>query len=254
MGILNVTPDSFSDGGHFQAPETALAHARSMLTDGADILDIGAESTRPGFRSVPADEEWARLEPIINRLAPEGVPISVDTTKAVVARKSLQAGARVINDVWGFQADPDMAFVVADRGASAVLMHNRHDCDDQLDLLVDWRRFFDHSLNLAEKAGVKKDFLILDPGIGFGKTQDQNVQAVASLGILRQEYGLPVLLGLSRKSMFGYLLGRPVDERLAGTLAANLFGADAGADILRVHDVREHADALAMRQILKDCK
>ncbi|MFT9381901.1 dihydropteroate synthase [Gluconobacter sp.] len=254
MGILNVTPDSFSDGGHFQAPETALAHARSMLTDGADILDIGAESTRPGFRSVPADEEWARLEPIINRLAPEGVPISVDTTKAVVARKSLQAGARVINDVWGFQADPDMAFVVADRGASAVLMHNLHDCDDQLDLLADWHRFFDHSLNLAEKAGVKKDFLILDPGVGFGKTQDQNVQAVASVGILKQEYGLPVLLGLSRKSMFGYLLGRPVDERLAGTLAANLFGADAGADILRVHDVREHADALAMRQILKDCK
>ncbi|WP_099181574.1 dihydropteroate synthase [Gluconobacter frateurii] len=252
MGILNVTPDSFSDGGRFQSPETALAHAREMLADGADIVDIGAESTRPGFRLVPADEEWARLEPVINRLAPEGLALSVDTTKAVVARKALQSGVRLINDVWGFHADPDMPFVIADSEAHAVVMHNRHEVDDQLDVLADWRRFFDHSLEYAEKAGIHRNRLILDPGVGFGKTQDQNVQAIAALGTLKREYGLPVLLGLSRKSLFGHLLGRPIDDRLAGTLAANLVGADLGADILRVHDIREHADALSIRRILKE--
>jgi len=252
MGILNVTPDSFSDGGLFQSPETALAHAREMLADGADIVDVGAESTRPGFRSVPADEEWGRLEPVLSRLVPEGVPLSVDTTKAVVARKALRGGVRLINDVWGFHSDPDMPSVVADSGACAVIMHNRYEVDDQLDLLADWRRFFDHSLELAEKAGLKRNRLILDPGVGFGKTQDQNVQAIASLGILKQEYDLPILLGLSRKSLFGYLLGRPVEDRLAGTLAANLVGADLGADILRVHDIREHSDALSVRRILKE--
>lgn len=252
MGILNVTPDSFSDGGLFQSPETALAHAREMLTDGADIVDIGAESTRPGFRSVPADEEWARLEPVLGRLVPEGVPLSVDTTKSVVARKALQGGVRLINDVWGFHSDPDMPFVIADSGASAVIMHNRYEVDDQLDLLADWRRFFDHSLELAEKAGLAKKSLILDPGVGFGKTQDQNVQAIASLGFLKTEYELPILLGLSRKSLFGYLLGRPIEDRLAGTLAANLVGADLGADILRVHDIREHSDALSIRRVLKE--
>ncbi|UMM07162.1 dihydropteroate synthase [Gluconobacter frateurii] len=252
MGILNVTPDSFSDGGRFQSPETALAHAREMLADGADIVDIGAESTRPGFRLVPADEEWARLEPVINRLAPEGLALSVDTTKSVVARKALQSGVRLINDVWGFHADPDMPFVIADSEAHAVVMHNRHEVDDQLDLLADWRRFFDHSLERAEKAGINRNRLILDPGVGFGKTQDQNVQAIAALGTLKREYGLPVLLGLSRKSLFGHLLGRPIDDRLAGTLAANLVGADLGADILRVHDIREHADALSIRRILKE--
>ncbi|AFW00108.1 dihydropteroate synthase [Gluconobacter oxydans] len=252
MGILNVTPDSFSDGGRFQSPETAIAHAREMLADGADILDIGAESTRPGSRLVPADEEWARLEPVINRLAPEGMALSVDTTKAVVARKALQSGVRLINDVWGFHADPEMPSVIADSGAWAVVMHNRHEVDDQLDLLADWRRFFDHSLELAEKAGIDRNRLILDPGVGFGKTQDQNVQAIAALGTLKREYGRPILLGLSRKSMFGYLLGRPIEDRLAGTLAANLVGADLGADILRVHDTREHADALSIRCLLKE--
>lgn len=252
MGILNVTPDSFSDGGRFQSPELALAHAREMLAEGADIVDIGAESTRPGFLPVSAQEEWNRLEPVISRLAPEGLALSVDTTKAPVARKALQKGVRVINDVWGFHADPDMPSVIAGEGASAVVMHNRHGVDDQLDLLADWRRFFDHSLERAEKAGIKRSQLVLDPGIGFGKTQEQNVQAVASLGVLKREYGLPILLGLSRKSLFGHLLGRPIEDRLAGTLAANLMGVDLGADILRVHDIREHADALAVRRILRE--
>ena len=145
-----------------------------------------------------------------------------------------------------------MRSVVTDVGTCAVIHRDREEGDDQLDLLADWRRFFDHSLELTEKAGLKRKRLILNPGVGFGKTQDQNVQAIASLGILKQEYDLPILLGLSRKSLFGYLLGRPVEDRLAGTLAANLVGADLGADILRVHDIREHSDALSVRRILKE--
>ncbi|MBF0864205.1 dihydropteroate synthase [Gluconobacter sp. R71646] len=254
MGIVNVTPDSFSDGGRFLRPEAALAHGRALLADGADLLDVGAESTRPGFEPVPAEEEWARLSPVVGTLVAEGAVISVDTTKAFVARRALEAGADVINDVWGLQADPEMAFVVADSDAVAVLMHNRHEVDAALDLRADWRRFFDRSLELAERAGLEQERIVLDPGVGFGKTQTQNVEAVARLGELRSEYGLPVLLGVSRKSMFGHFLGRASSERLAGTLATNLYGVEQGAAILRVHDVREHVDALKMRQILKDVR
>ncbi|KXU99903.1 dihydropteroate synthase [Gluconobacter potus] len=254
MGIVNVTPDSFSDGGRFLRPEAALAHGRALLADGADLLDVGAESTRPGFEPVPAEEEWARLSPVVGTLVAEGAVVSVDTTKAFVARWALEAGADVINDVWGLQADPEMAPVVADSDAVAVLMHNRHEVDAALDLRADWRRFFDRSLELAEQAGLARERIVLDPGVGFGKTQAQNVEAVARLGELRAEYGLPVLLGVSRKSMFGHFLGRAASERLAGTLATNLYGVEQGAAILRVHDVREHVDALKMRQILKDVR
>ncbi|KXV44299.1 dihydropteroate synthase [Gluconobacter roseus] len=254
MGIVNVTPDSFSDGGQFLRPEAALEHGRALLADGADLLDLGAESTRPGFEPVSAEEEWARLSPVVGTLVGEGAVVSVDTTKAFVAKQALEAGATVINDVWGLQADPEMASVVADSDAVAVLMHNRHEVDAALDLRADWRRFFDRSLELAEGAGLARKRIVLDPGVGFGKTQAQNVEAVARLGELRSEYGLPVLLGVSRKSMFGHFLGRAASERLAGTLATNLYGAEQGAAILRVHDVREHVDALKMRQILKDVR
>ncbi|WP_228391905.1 dihydropteroate synthase [Gluconobacter aidae] len=254
MGIVNVTPDSFSDGGRFLCPEAALAHGRALLADGADLLDVGAESTRPGFEPVPAEEEWARLSPVVGTLVAEGAVVSVDTTKALVARRALEAGADVINDVWGLQADPEMASVVADSDAVAVLMHNRNEVDAALDLRADWRRFFDRSLELAEQAGLARGRIVLDPGVGFGKTQAQNVEAVARLGELKSEYGLPVLLGVSRKSMFGHFLGRAASERLAGTLATNLYGVEQGAAILRVHDVREHVDALKMRQILKDVR
>ena len=254
MGIVNVTPDSFSDGGRFLRPEAALAHGRALLADGADLLDVGAESTRPGFEPVPAEEEWARLSPVVGTLVAEGAVVSVDTTKAFVAKRALEAGAAVINDVWGLQADPEMASVVADSDAVAVLMHNRHEVDAALDLRADWRRFFDRSLALAERAGMARERIVLDPGVGFGKTQAQNVEAVARLGDLKSEYGLPVLLGVSRKSMFGHFLGRAASERLAGTLTTHLYGADQGATILRVHDVREHVDALKMRQILKDVR
>ncbi|AAW61277.1 Dihydropteroate synthase [Gluconobacter oxydans 621H] len=254
MGIVNVTPDSFSDGGRFLRPEAAVAHGRALLADGADLLDVGAESTRPGFEPVPAEEEWARLSPVVGTLVAEGAVVSVDTTKAFVARRALEVGAGLINDVWGLQADPEMAFVVADSDAVAVLMHNRHEVDAALDLRADWRRFFDRSLELAERAGLVRERIVLDPGVGFGKTQAQNVEAVARLGELRSEYELPVLLGVSRKSMFGHFLGRAASERLAGTLATNLYGVEQGAAILRVHDVREHVDALKIRQILKDIR
>lgn len=254
MGIVNVTPDSFSDGGRFLRPEAALAHGRALLADGADLLDVGAESTRPGFEPVPAEEEWARLSPVVGTLVAEGAVVSVDTTKAFVARRALDAGADVINDVWGLQADPEMASVVADSDAVAVLMHNRHEVDTALDLRADWRRFFDRSLELAEQVGLARERIVLDPGVGFGKTQAQNVEAVARLGELKSEYGLPVLLGVSRKSMFGHFLGRAASERMAGTLATCLYGVEQGASILRVHDVREHVDALKIRQILKDVR
>ncbi|MDE7538730.1 dihydropteroate synthase [Gluconobacter sphaericus] len=254
MGIVNVTPDSFSDGGRFLRPEAALAHGRTLLADGADLLDVGAESTRPGFEPVPAEEEWTRLSPVVGTLVAEGAVVSVDTTKAFVAKRALEAGAAVINDVWGLQADPEMASVLADSNAVAVLMHNRHEVDAALDLRADWRRFFDCSLALAERAGMARERIVLDPGVGFGKTQAQNVEAVARLGELKSEYGLPVLLGVSRKSMFGHFLERAASERLAGTLATHLYGADQGAAILRVHDVREHVDALKMRRILKDVR
>ncbi|KXV47132.1 dihydropteroate synthase [Gluconobacter albidus] len=254
MGIVNITPDSFSDGGRFLRPEAALAHGRALVADGADLLDVGAESTRPGFIPVPAEEEWARLAPVVGQFVGDGVTVSVDTTKAFVARRALEAGVAVINDVWGLQADPDMASVVADSEATVIVMHNRHDVDEALDLRADWRRFFDRSLELAEHAGLARDRIVLDPGVGFGKTQAQNVEAVARLGDLRADYGLPVLLGVSRKSMFGHFLGRAASERLAGTLATHLYGVEQGAAMLRVHDVREHVDALKIRQILKDVR
>lgn len=254
MGIVNVTPDSFSDGGRFFRPEAALAHGRALLADGADLLDVGAESTRPGFVPVAAEEEWARLAPVVGQLVEDGVTVSVDTTKAFVAKRALEAGVAVINDVWGLQADPDIASVVADSDATVIVMHNRHNVDEALDLRADWRRFFDWSLELAEKAGIMRGRIVLDPGVGFGKTQAQNVEAVARLGDLRTEYGLPVLLGVSRKSMFGHFLGRAASGRLAGTLATHLYGVEQGAAILRVHDVREHVDALKIRQILKDVR
>ncbi|QDH17952.1 dihydropteroate synthase [Swingsia samuiensis] len=252
MGILNVTPDSFSDGGNFYDPHTALAHANRLLEDGAHILDIGAESTRPGFEAVSAEDEWARLAPVLNPLLQQGTLVSVDTTKASVARASLKQGVQIINDIWGLQSDSEMPFVIADSAAHVVVMHNALKIDAERDIIADWKRFFDVSLNLAEKAGIAKERLILDPGIGFAKTPAQNIQAIRSLKILKSEYQLPILLGLSRKSMFGHFLGRSVKERLAGTLAANIAGVHEGADILRVHDIREHADAFKMYNLINE--
>jgi dihydropteroate synthase len=243
MGILNVTPDSFSDGGKFQSHDTAVAHARKLTADGADIIDVGAESTRPGHVPVSAEEELARLKPLlVDVVAATPLPVSIDTSKAAVARAAIADGVAVVNDVWGLQRDPAMPDVVAEGGAAAVVMHNRETIDAGLDILDDMRRFFDRSLALADKAGIPHHYLILDPGIGFGKTKEQNLVALRGLDHF-EDYGLPLLVGVSRKSLFAPILGAGVDERMIGTIATNLIAATRGATIFRVHDVAEHVAA-----------
>lgn len=247
MGILNVTPDSFSDGGRFDRPEAALAQAKAMVAAGADIVDVGAESTRPGHTPVTAAEEIARLERLLPPLVAEvDAPLSIDTYKAATARYATGLGACVVNDVWGLQRDQDMARVVADAGAAVVVMHNRDDRDESVDIVADMMRFFDRSLALARRAGVPDAHVMLDPGIGFGKTKSQNLAALRATDALVETFGLPVLIGVSRKSLFGLLLGADVDARLVGTLAANLACAARGARIFRVHDVAEHKAAFAV--------
>jgi dihydropteroate synthase len=243
MGIVNVTPDSFSDGGKFNTYDGALAQARKLVAEGADIIDIGAESTRPGHVPVGEDEELARLRPVLADFVQAiDKAVSIDTYKAAVARYAIDVGAAVVNDVWGLQKDPAMADTVAEGGAAIVIMHNRTEIDPQIDILADLRRFFDQSLARAERAGIPRRHIILDPGIGFGKTKEQNLAALRDLGTLR-DYGLPLLVGVSRKSIFGLLLGAEVESRLIGTIAANLIAATHGASIFRVHDAAEHAAA-----------
>jgi dihydropteroate synthase len=244
MGILNVTPDSFSDGGRFQAFDAAIAHAKSMVVAGCDIVDIGGESTRPSATPVSEAEELARVGEVLRALADLlDVPLSIDTSKAAVAARAIATGAAVINDVWGLQKDRDMAAVVAETDAALIIMHNREEKDERVDILADIRRFFDRSLALAAKAGIPEEVIILDPGIGFGKTSRQNVEAVARIPDLK-EYGLPILVGASRKAFLGSLTGDGIEATLIGTVAANLVAAAAGASIFRVHDVAEHVAAL----------
>jgi dihydropteroate synthase len=250
MGIVNVTPDSFSDGGRNYAVEDAVASALRMASEGADILDIGGESTRPGHTEIPANEEWRRLAPVFDRLsgAPAPLPpISIDTWKAEVAAQALEAGAVIVNDVWGFQRDPAVASVAAESGAGAILMHNRETIDETIDIVEDILAFLDRSVRLATKAGVAADRIMLDPGIGFGKTFSQSYKALAALPRLKA-LGFPVLLGLSRKGFIGALTtpAAPTSERLGGTIAGNVYGALNGADIIRVHDVAPHVQAMRM--------
>lgn len=243
MGILNVTPDSFSDGGKFASLDTALKQAKKLADEGADIIDVGAESTRPGHLPVPVEEELARLEPVLGELIKSvEVPFSIDTSKARVARRAVALGVSVVNDVWGLQKDPDMATAIAETGAAVVVMHNRDAIDPDLDIVADMRSFFDRSGNIAEKAGIARSHLILDPGIGFGKSRSQNLQALANLFALK-DYGMPILVGVSRKSLVRELASGPIDADLIGTLAANLTAAFRGASIFRVHDVAEHVAA-----------
>ncbi len=244
MGILNVTPDSFSDGGRFQSVDHALAQAKKLVADGADIIDVGAESTRPGHTPVSLDEEWRRLEPVLAPLIAEvDAPFSIDTTKAGIARRAVVLGASVVNDVWGLQKDPAMAEVVAESGAALIIMHNRDSVDADLDIEADLNRFFLRSLALADRAGVPRERILIDPGIGFGKTKAQNLKALALTASLRSAFGLPVLIGVSRKSIFRDLIGAGVEDRLVGTIAANLATLKLGAAVFRVHDAAEHAAA-----------
>lgn len=239
MGILNVTPDSFSDGGRYNQVDHALQHAREMLLDGADIIDIGGESTRPGHKPVTEREELARVIPIVERLHREmpQVPLSVDTYKAQVAEEALRAGAHVINDVWGFKAEPRMAQVAAEFGCPVILMHNRQD-RAYGDLMNDVAADLLESVELARKAGVSDERIILDPGIGFAKNYEENLKVMANLDQLT-ELGFPLLLGTSRKRFIRTALDLPVDEVIMGTAATVALGIAQGCQIVRVHDVKE---------------
>ena len=246
MGILNVTPDSFSDGGLFAGEAAAVAQAERLVADGAAILDIGGESTRPGHVPVSAEDEQARVLPVIRAVAPRlAVPISIDTYKASTARVALESGARIVNDVWGLQREPDIASVAAAHGAPVIIMHNRASIDPEIDIVADMQTFFERSLGIAHRAGIADSEIVLDPGVGFGKTWAQHLEVLRRLPEIRA-LGFPVLVGVSRKSLLGRLHDRetrPAD-RLYGSLAAHALAATLGADIVRVHDVAAHIDAM----------
>jgi len=254
MGILNVTPDSFSDGGQHDSLTSAIEHAEQMRIEGADILDIGGESTRPGAAEVSADEEWRRVSGVIASLAAAGqLPLSIDTYKASVALRAAEAGAVIINDVWGMTRDHELARVVAETGSLVVITYNRGVADAAIDLRSDMADFFEQSFEVAHAHGIPHAHIILDPGVGFGKTYEQNFGVLANLDVLC-ETGRPVLVGVSRKSFIGRLTGQPVEERLTGTLAANLDSVHRGASILRVHDVAPHREALDMLEAIERAK
>lgn len=255
MGIVNVTPDSFSDGGdHFQSAD-AIDSALRMAADGADILDIGGESTRPGHEIIGVNEEIARVIPVIEALrqtASDMPPISIDTWKADVARAAVRAGASIINDVWGFQRDPKIAQVAAETGCGVVLMHNRETIDASVDIVQDMLLFLETSAAIALEAGVTREKIALDPGIGFGKTLEQNYQALAALPRL-VAMGYPILLGVSRKSFIGRLFDpEPAPKaRVPGSLAAAVAGVLAGVDIIRVHDIAPTIQAMRVADAIR---
>jgi dihydropteroate synthase len=253
MGILNVTPDSFSDGGQFLDPGPALAQARRMIAEGADILDIGAESTRPYGAATPvsADDELARLQPVLAQVVALGIPVSIDTMKARVAEWALGQGAAIVNDVWGLQRDPDMARVVATHGAPVIAMHNRDSADPAIDIMADLMAFFSRSLEIATGAGIPATHVVLDPGIGFGKTPEQSMTALARLPELRQ-FGCPILVGASRKRFISTVTPSEPQQRLGGSLAAHLIAAQGGARIIRAHDVAETVQALRVHAAIED--
>jgi dihydropteroate synthase len=255
MGILNVTPDSFSDGGRFLDPGAAIEHARRMVAEGADIIDIGAESTRPYGSATPVSpsEETRRLEPVLAAVAGLGVPISIDTMKAQVAASALAAGAGIVNDVWGLQRDPDMAGVVARHGVPVIVMHNRETADPAIDIMADIAAFFARSLDLAQRAGIPRDRIVLDPGIGFGKTPEQSLTALARLDALGT-FGLPLLVGASRKRFIDKVSAAPPDHRLGGSLAAHLLAIEGGARIIRAHDVAETAQAFRVAAAIRGAR
>jgi dihydropteroate synthase len=255
MGILNVTPDSFSDGGRFLDPDAAIAHARRMAAEGADIIDVGAESTRPYGTATPValSEEARRLEPVLAAVAGLGLPVSIDTMKAQVAAAALAAGASIVNDIWGLQRDPEMAGVVARNAVPVIVMHNRESADPAIDIMADIVSFFERSLAIAARAGIARDLIVLDPGIGFGKTQEQSITTLARLDQLKA-FGLPLLVGASRKRFIDKVSPAPPDRRLGGSLAAHLDAVARGAHIIRAHDVAETVQALAVAAAIRDAR
>jgi len=252
MGVLNVTPDSFSDGGRYLDPRAALVHARRLAAEGADILDVGAESTRPygGAIRISLEEERARLAPLLSDVIALGVPVSIDTLKAAIAAWALDLGAAIVNDVWGFQGDADMARVVAEHQAPVVIMHNRMSVDPAIDIVAEVTDFFRRSLDIAARAGIRRQQIVLDPGIGFGKTAEQSLTCIARL-VAWREFGVPLLVGASRKRFIHSVAPSEPMNRLGGSLAAHLLAVENGATIVRVHDVAAAAQALAVASAIR---
>lgn len=246
MGILNVTPDSFSDGGNFNKIDVAIKHAKKMIEDGADIIDIGGESTRPGHKYVEAEKEIERVIPVIKELKKEiNVPISVDTYKASVANEALKLGVEMINDVWGLKRDKDMAKIISKYDAHVCIMHNQDGTHYDKDIMESMKDSLKESIDIAIKAGIKNEKIVLDPGIGFGKTFEQNLEVLRRLNELN-DLGYPILLGTSRKSVIGNVLNVEPNKRLEGTIATTVLGVRDGVDIVRVHDVKENLKAAKM--------
>ena len=249
MGILNVTPDSFSDGGKYNGLKTAMEHARQMVAEGVDIIDVGGESTRPGHVQISDEEEIERVVPVIQALKKEfDIPVSIDTYKSHVAEAAILAGADLVNDIWGFKYDPKMAGIVAKHKVACCLMHNRDKAEYQ-EFLTDFMEDMRECVKLAKDAGVADDKIILDPGVGFGKTYEMNLEIIDKMECLNT-LGYPVLLGTSRKSVIGLTLDLPVDEREEGTLVTTVYGVQKGCAFVRVHDVEKNKRAIKMTKAI----
>ena len=249
MGILNVTPDSFSDGGRYDSVNEALNRARQMILEGVDLIDIGGESTRPGYEPISDEEEIERIVPVIEAIKRHmDIPVSVDTYKSAVAKAAIEAGADMVNDIWGLKHDPEMAKVIAETGVACCLMHNRKTTDYK-DFMTDCLEDLKESIAIAKAAGIEDDKIIIDPGVGFAKTYEQNLQVLKHLNQFKT-LGYPVLLGASRKSVIGLTLDLPTDERLEGTLATTVMAVMAGASFVRVHDIEANSRAIAMTEAI----
>ena len=255
MGILNVTPDSFSDGGRFSIPQRAIAQAERMIAAGADIIDIGAELTRPygGAQAVSYEEELARLQPVLPAVVKFKTPVSIDTMKAGIATWALDQGAAMVNDVWGLQRDPAMAEVVSEYDMPVVIMHNRAAAEAALDIIADVQAYFQRSLEIAQRAGIARDCIVLDPGIGFGKTPEQSIACIARLAEFKS-LGQPLLVGASRKRFINAVTPSPPDDRLGGSIASHLEAVKNGAAIVRVHDVAETVQALRVAAAIEGAR
>ena len=249
MGILNVTPDSFSDGGRYDGLDRAIEHAKQMVQEGVDIIDVGGESTRPGHVQITEEEEIARVVPVIRKLKEEfDIPVSIDTYKSAVAAAAIEAGADLVNDIWGLKYDSKMAGLIARTGVSCCLMHNRENTEYQ-DFLADFMKDMRECVEIAKDAGIADDRIILDPGVGFGKTYEMNLEIIDKLEIMK-ELGYPVLLGTSRKSVIGLTLDLPVEEREEGTMVTTVYGVQKGCAFVRVHDVEKNKRAIRMTRAL----
>lgn len=247
MGILNVTPDSFSDGGRWNNMDAALLHAEEMMKDGADIIDIGGESTRPGYTMISDEEEISRVVPIIEKVkANFDIPVSIDTYKSAVAQAAVSAGADLVNDIWGLKYDRKIADVIAKNNVTCCLMHNRKEAD-YTDFMPDMLNDLRETLAIADQAGIPRENIMLDPGVGFGKTYENNLEVINRLEMMH-ELGLPILLGTSRKSVIALTLDLPKDQRVEGTLATTVLGVFKGAGFVRVHDVKENARVIKMTE------